>query len=146
MAYQHQSSRRYGRERQLHEAAWARRQLGHLLAVSNSKQSRREAGKTLYVARPSVTPSPRTISERYFSWQELRLQVLASRISHVLPFQREAVVPSTGPIPTRFAPPTFLYLERRNHGSHILHVTFQGRSTRIAFAPFPSLCPTQYGS
>ena len=61
MAYQHQAGRRYRRERQLHEAAWARRQLGHLLAMSNSNEGRREAGETWYVARLSVTPTARTI-------------------------------------------------------------------------------------
>jgi hypothetical protein len=60
MAYQHHAGRRYRWERQLHEAAGARRQLGHLLEMSNWNEGRTEAGKTLYVARLSVTPTTRT--------------------------------------------------------------------------------------
>lgn len=124
MAYQHQASRRYRRERQLLQTAWARRQLGHSLAVSNSIESRREAGKTLYVARPSVTPTPRTILSAISAGRNYVLRSWPAGYRMHCHFKGKQSSPRQD-LYLNGSPSPFLPLLRCNHGSHVLLVTFR---------------------
>lgn len=124
MAYQHHPGRRCRGERQLHEAARVRRQLGHLLAMSSSNEGRTEAGKTLYVARLSVTPTARTILSAISAGKNYVLSSWPAGYHMYCHYKGKQSSPRQdlyllGP------PSPSLSLLRRNYVSHILLVTFR---------------------